>query len=58
MVEYISLNEPIDEWADLVIKMAEIPREDTYERMKQAGYDIHTTAPWLQNFYLEKSKMV
>lgn len=58
MVEYISLNEPIDEWADLVIKLAEMPREDTYERMKQAGYDIHTTAPWLQNFYLEKSKMV
>jgi glycosyltransferase involved in cell wall biosynthesis len=53
MVEYISLQAPISEWADRLIKAAEMSREDTYEKLKEAGYDIHTTAPQLQEFYLK-----
>lgn len=53
MVEYISLQAPISEWADKLVRAAEMPREDTYEKLKEAGYDIHTTAPQLQDFYLK-----
>ena len=41
-------------WAEKLVLAAQTKREDTYERMKKAGYDIHTTAPWLQNFYIQK----
>lgn len=57
MVDFISLDAPVEEWADRLIRAASHPREDTFEKMKAAGYDIHTTAPWLQEFYLEKSAL-
>ncbi|MGM9681682.1 MAG: glycosyltransferase family 1 protein [Eubacteriales bacterium] len=54
MVEYLSLEAPPTEWAKALIKAAQHPRRDTYEEMKSSGYDINTTAPWLQEFYLKK----
>lgn len=54
MVEYLSLEEPVSKWAEKLIGMAEMPRQDNFNQICEAGYDIHTTAPWLQNFYLEK----
>lgn len=58
MVEYLSLDESKEEWALRLIKAAKTTRNDTYEMVKKAGYDIHTTAPWLQQFYLEKYKEI
>lgn len=55
MVEYLSLEDPLSVWAEKLISAATMPREDTYDKICAAGYDIHTTAPWLQNFYLEKA---
>ncbi len=54
MVEYLSLSDPLEKWSEYLINAATQPRQDTYERIKAAGYDIHTTAPWLQEFYLTK----
>lgn len=54
MVEYISLKAPLQTWSERFIAAATQPRRDTYEEIKAAGYDIHTTAPWLQDFYLNK----
>lgn len=54
MVEYLSLDAPHKVWADALIKAAAQPRQDTYEEMVSSGYDINTTAPWLQEFYLKK----
>lgn len=54
MVEFLSLEEPISKWAEKLIEAAEKPRRDTYDSIKESGYDIHTTTPWLQSFYLEK----
>ncbi len=54
MVEYLSLDAPVSKWAESFIEAAKKPREDTYEKLKATGYDIHTTAPWLQKFYLTK----
>lgn len=54
-VTYLSLQETTETWAQALIQAAQQKRDDTYEEIKAAGFDIHTTAPWLQNFYLEKS---
>lgn len=57
MVDFVSLDAPVEEWADRLIEAASYKREDTYEKMKSSGYDIHTTAPWLENFYLKKARI-
>lgn len=54
MVQYIPLSEPKRVWADALLSAAQKKRQDTYEKIKSSGYDIHTTAPWLQNFYIQK----
>lgn len=56
MVEYISLDAPLNEWAERLIIAAEQPRVDTFYRIKESGYDIHTVAPWLQEFYMRKAE--
>lgn len=55
MVEYISLDKPVSYWAERMFAAGEHKREDTFERLKASGYDIHTTVPWLQEFYLNKN---
>lgn len=54
MVEFLSLDAPLSHWAQAVVRAAEQPREDTLERVQKAGFDINTTAPWLENYYLSK----
>lgn len=54
MVEYLSLDEPVEKWCEKLEAAALMPRIDTHEKIKEWGYDIHTTAPWLQEFYLNK----
>ena len=56
MVEFLSLDAPAGQWADALLRAAEQPRPDTYEQIRAAGFDIHTTVPWLQDFYLSKFK--
>lgn len=54
MVEYLSLDESHKAWAEALLAAAQKPRRDTFDEIRSAGYDIHTTAPWLQEFYLRK----
>lgn len=54
MVTFLSLEESLSRWAQVITEAAQRPREDTFERMRAAGYDIGTTVPWLQQFYLER----
>lgn len=58
MVQYLSLSVSVETWADALLTAAKQYRHDTYEEIKAAGYDIHTTAPWLEQFYLDKYKEV
>lgn len=53
-VKFLSLSVPVRVWADQLIAAAQLPRQDTFKAIQAAGYDIHTTAKWLQNFYLSK----
>lgn len=56
MVEYVSLQKSPQVWAKALLRAASYPRQDTYAAMKASGYDINTTAPWLQDFYLDKHR--
>lgn len=58
MVEFMSLDESARAWAEKLLSAGNSKRQDTFEMMKKAGYDIETLAPWLQNFYISRSKEV
>lgn len=55
MVEFIDLEADKKTWADRLIEKAKQPKEDTFNQIEKARYDIHTLAPWLQNFYLSRA---
>ena len=47
---------PIDNyaiWADEICRTDISDRKDTSQQIINAGYDIHTTAKWLEEFYLK-----
>ena len=51
-VEFLSLEKSATEWAEEISKMLSYDRTDTSEKIKNAGYDIMTTAQQLTDFYL------
>lgn len=42
-------------WAEKILS-TDLTKVDTSEQIKSAGYDIHTTARWLERFYLKISE--
>ena len=56
LVHVLPLSAPPEEWADSVLELARIPRRDTYEEIKAAGFDIVENAKWLQAFYLQAAQ--
>lgn len=55
MVEFIGLEDGEKVWAEKLVETAKQPKVDTIEKIKKARYDIHTLAPWLQEFYLSRA---
>lgn len=50
----LSLNLPLDEWVRYILQFADgYERKDMHDRITEAGYDIHQTARWLEEFYNE-----
>lgn len=56
LVEQVSLQEGAGYWANRIIAAAKEVRIDTYEDIKQSGYDIQENAKRLQSFYLKAYK--
>lgn len=55
-VKFLSLEMPPEKWAEEVIETCQKHiREDLVDAVKEKGYDIQTTADWLQNFYIQKA---
>ena len=48
---FLPLNQP-ELWAEKILA-ANTQRKDTSQEIIQAGYDIHTTAKWLEEFYMD-----
>lgn len=51
LCQFLPLNYP-DVWAQIILKNL-TERRDMSEQIKRAGYDIHNTAKWLEDFYLD-----
>lgn len=51
LVEQVSLATGEKMWAGAILRAAAQPRQHTFYQICDAGYDIHTNALWLQNYY-------
>lgn len=55
IIKYIPLDKPVSFWEKCILKCTDgYERKDTTDKIKKAGYDIHQTAQWLENFYINK----
>ena len=52
LVYQLSLEDSVNTWADKIYELSHISRRDTYEEIKQSGFDIVENAKWLENFYI------
>ena len=52
LVYQLSLEDSVNTWADKIHELSHIIRRDTYEEIKQSGFDIVENAKWLENFYI------
>lgn len=58
-VKVVELDASPDVWADVVLDyLAEFEREDTFDKISEAGFDIKDNAKWLQEFYVEALKRI
>ncbi len=55
-VTQISLEAPLSEWADSILRYQSFSKKDTTEILQQSGYDIVTNAKWLEEFYCNGAK--
>jgi glycosyltransferase involved in cell wall biosynthesis len=53
LVQQIPLDADALAWSTAVLKSAALPRRDTSQEIKAAGFDITENAVWLQNNYLQ-----
>lgn len=53
LVQFRSLEDSAQVWAEWILSGYRIPRRDMTKAIQEAGYDIATTAKWLENYYLE-----
>ncbi len=51
-VSFLSLKESADVWADALLKFRSDQRKDQTEKIRQAGYDIQSTAEKMRILYL------
>ena len=51
LVEFVPLEASPAHWADVILQRCASDRTDRSEEIRSAGYDIQSTADWLQDFY-------
>lgn len=56
LVYTMPLSSPANLWADEVIRLSKMPRQNTYREIVESGFDIKENAKWLQDFYLSFDK--
>lgn len=53
LVQYLSLKESPEVWAEIILNSDFKHRRNTYEQIVESGFDIEQTAQWLQSFYFD-----
>ncbi|MBD5475704.1 MAG: glycosyltransferase family 1 protein [Lachnospiraceae bacterium] len=51
LVTYLSIEQPAEAWAEQIAEAAEYERQNTFQRMKSAGFDVKTQAADYRLFY-------
>ena len=52
-VKTLSLTDHAEEWADVILQFkGSCRRKNMYETIAASGYDIHSNAGWMENFYI------
>lgn len=52
-IETVSLDQPVKMWSDAVLRHYDgYDRNNTYDAIIDAGFDVRNTAKWLEGFYL------
>lgn len=51
LVTYLSIGRPPELWAEKIAAGADYPRKDTYQKLKDAGFDVKTQAAGYRLFY-------
>lgn len=51
LVTYLSIEQPASEWAEKIIAAADYERQNTFQRMKDAGFDVKAQAAAYRQFY-------
>lgn len=54
MVTFLSLEDSPKKWAEALLRHKHMEKPDNRQKIREAGYDIHHTAAFLQEFYLKK----
>lgn len=55
LITQVSLNKSAKKWAKIIIKAnGQYEHSNTYEDIVSSGFDVKSTAFWLENFYLDK----
>lgn len=50
-VKFLSLTQPISEWREAIVECAKMPRENTRDKIRQSGYDVHENLKLLLPLY-------
>lgn len=56
LVYQLNLEDSVNVWSDKIYELRHITRRDTYEEIKESGFDIVENAKWLENFYIDLYK--
>ena len=56
LVYQLNLEDSVNVWSNKIYELSHITRRDTYEEIKQSGFDIVENAKWLENFYIDLYK--
>lgn len=56
LVYQMNLSDSPDKWAEKLVELSKIKRDNTYEEIKESGFDIKANAEKLEEFYLNAYK--
>jgi glycosyltransferase involved in cell wall biosynthesis len=51
LVSFLPLEDGIDRWAEQILQKALLTRKDMTDSIRSSGYDISSTAKWLEEYY-------
>lgn len=52
LVQFIPLEDSAERWAEIALQSVKTSRPDMLSEIQNAGFDVISTAKWLENFYM------